>query len=60
MSQTRKRIRSSATDSLVIGIDVGTSSVKTLVMDASGAIVASASASYPLLTPAPGWVEQHP
>ncbi|MBM3263612.1 MAG: xylulokinase [candidate division Zixibacteria bacterium] len=45
---------------LVMGIDLGTSSAKTVVMDAAGTVVASASAGYRLLTPAPGWVEQRP
>jgi xylulokinase len=43
-----------------MGIDLGTSSTKTMVMDAAGAVVAGVSCGYPLQTPAPGWVEQRP
>lgn len=43
-----------------IGIDLGTSGVKIIALTADGQTVASSSASYPLLTPQPGWTEQHP
>ncbi|MDQ0471342.1 xylulokinase [Labrys wisconsinensis] len=43
-----------------IGIDIGTSTCKTLALDADGAVVAHASADYPLVTPRPGWAEQDP
>jgi len=43
-----------------VGIDIGTSGTKTLIMREDGKIVASASASYPLDTPRPGWAEQAP
>ncbi len=45
---------------LVLGIDLGTSSTKTLALDEDGKALAKASASYPLLTPNEGWVEQNP
>jgi xylulokinase len=45
---------------VAIGIDLGTSGVKVIAVDARGSSVAEASASYPLLTPHPGWTEQHP
>jgi xylulokinase len=45
---------------LVMGIDLGTSSTKTVLMDEAGQVVATASAGYPLLTPRAGWVEQNP
>lgn len=45
---------------LVMGIDLGTSSAKTIVMDDAGRVVASASSGYPLHTPQPGWAEQDP
>jgi xylulokinase len=45
---------------LAVGIDLGTSSTKTVVIDQDGNLVASASANYPLETPQPGWVEQDP
>lgn len=43
-----------------LGIDVGTSGMKTLAVSATGEVFAAASAGYPLLTPAPGSVEQDP
>jgi xylulokinase len=46
--------------SFVLGIDLGTSSTKTVLLDESGNVVAAASASYPLLKPQPNWVEQDP
>jgi xylulokinase len=45
---------------LVLGIDVGTSSVKAALFDAHGAIHASARASYPTRFPEPGHAEQDP
>lgn len=44
----------------VIGIDLGTSAVKVLVVSETGAVVQSASAGYPLHQPHPGWCEQDP
>lgn len=43
-----------------IGLDVGTSGVKALLVTSDGHVVASASEDYPLLTPRPGWTEQEP
>ena len=43
-----------------IGIDVGTSAVKLLLVDEEGKIHNSASAEYPLFFPQPGWSEQNP
>ncbi|MEX0727925.1 MAG: xylulokinase [Planctomycetaceae bacterium] len=43
-----------------LGIDIGTSGTKTLAMNDRGAILASASAEYPLASPQPGWSEQEP
>ncbi|WP_222184528.1 xylulokinase [Geminicoccus harenae] len=43
-----------------IGIDVGTSAVKGLLVGPDGTVLASAVREYPLLTPAPGWTEQEP
>ena len=45
---------------LYIGIDLGTSAVKLLLMDASGAVLNTVSRSYPLSFPHPGWSEQDP
>jgi len=44
----------------LMGIDVGTSGVKTVIIDREGAIVSSGTVEYPLLTPRPGWAEQNP
>lgn len=43
-----------------LGIDVGTSGTKTLLMRENGAVLASATVEYPLSTPKPGWSEQNP
>lgn len=45
---------------LYLGIDIGTSGTKTLAIDESGAILASASAEYPCYSPRPLWSEQNP
>lgn len=45
---------------LSLGIDLGTTSVKVLVLQRNGRVAATASAGYPLRTPRPGWVEQEP
>ena len=44
----------------LIGIDVGTSATKTVLFDADGAVIASASQEYPLYQPKNGWAEQRP
>jgi xylulokinase len=45
---------------LCVGLDVGTSGTKAVLIAEDGVIVASATADYPLLTPRPGWTEQEP
>jgi len=45
---------------LYIGIDLGTSAVKLLLMDSEGKIVNVVSREYPLYFPQPGWSEQRP
>ncbi|MDP2712000.1 MAG: xylulokinase [Solirubrobacteraceae bacterium] len=46
---------------LLAGIDVGTSSVKGLLVDSDGGtVVARAEAAHALSTPRPGWAEQDP
>jgi xylulokinase len=44
----------------LLGIDLGTSSVKVLITDTNGAVLSRGSADYPMYTPQPGWVEQSP
>ena len=43
-----------------IGVDLGTSAVKLLLMDGSGHIEKIVSKEYPLYFPQPGWSEQKP
>ena len=45
---------------MYLGIDIGTSAVKTVVMDVQGAIVAESSASLSVSRPSPLMSEQHP
>ena len=42
----------------MIGLDLGTTSCKAVVIDGDGRPVASASEAYPLRVPRPGWAEQ--
>lgn len=44
----------------VIGVDLGTSAVKVLLVDQTGAVTAQASEPYPLQQPQPGYSEQNP
>jgi xylulokinase len=44
----------------LLGIDVGTSGCKSLLVDESGAVAARATAEYPIASPRPLWTEQHP
>ena len=46
--------------SLYIGIDLGTSAVKLLLMNAGGKILNVVSREYPLEFPQPGWSQQNP
>ena len=43
-----------------VGIDLGTSSIKVVLLDDQGNTAATASADYPLLKPQPSWREQNP
>jgi xylulokinase len=44
--------------SILLGIDLGTSGVKILAIDADGKTLASVSETYPLIQPRAGWTEQ--
>ena len=44
----------------LLGIDVGTTGAKTLLVDETGAVVAEALTEYPMFTPKPLWAEQNP
>ena len=45
---------------LFIGVDLGTSAVKLLLVDETGKILNSVTKDYPLYFPQPGWSEQNP
>lgn len=45
---------------LYIGVDLGTSSVKVLLVDENGRIANTVSRPYPLEFPQPGWSQQNP
>ena len=45
---------------LFLGLDIGTSSVKSILMSTDGSVAAVASAPLSLDTPQPGWAEQDP
>lgn len=44
----------------LIGLDIGTSGAKCIMIDETGKVVASSTQEYPLYTPRPGWAEQNP
>ncbi|HOL35204.1 MAG TPA: xylulokinase, partial [bacterium] len=44
----------------VIGIDLGTTGVKSVLVDEQGKVIDSIVREYPLITPKPGWAQQDP
>jgi len=44
----------------LIGMDIGTSSTRAVIIDENGNLISSATSDYPLITPKPGWAEQNP
>jgi xylulokinase len=46
--------------SYLLGIDVGTTGSRALLVDEQGAVVGAATEEYPLYTPHPQWAEQEP
>jgi len=44
----------------LLGIDVGTTGAKTILVDHRGKVIARATVEYPLYSPQPGWSEQEP
>jgi xylulokinase len=44
----------------LLGLDVGTTGTKTLLIDEQGQVVARAVSEYPMLVPRPNWAEQRP
>lgn len=45
---------------VLIGLDLGTSAVKAVTLDAEGNLLAQSGAPYPTRAPQPGWAEQDP
>jgi xylulokinase len=45
---------------ILLGLDIGTSGVKALLIDEKGATLASHTNEYPMDVPQPGWAEQDP
>ena len=43
-----------------IGIDIGTTGAKAVLMDVNGIVVTTATNEYPMFTPQPLWAEQNP
>ena len=56
----KRRIFKRRSKMLYIGVDLGTSAVKLLLMDGNGKIMNIVSKEYPLYFPHPGWSEQKP
>jgi len=44
----------------LMGIDIGTTGVKIVIIDIEGNLKATHTVEYPLITPKPGWAEQNP
>jgi xylulokinase len=44
----------------LLGVDIGTTGSKALLIDSGGGLKASATTEYPMMTPQPQWAEQHP
>ena len=44
----------------LLGLDIGTSGVKALLISDQGQVIGSASQEYPFYSPRPGWTEQDP
>jgi xylulokinase len=47
-------------EKVLLGIDIGTSGSKALLVDLDGNVLASATGDYPMYTPRPLWAEQNP
>src|SRR5437867_4223946 len=45
---------------LLLGLDVGTTGAKAILIDPDGNLIASATTEYPMSTPRPLWAEQDP
>ncbi len=49
-----------AAESVLVGLDVGTTGIKAVAVSPEGEVLAHAEEEYPLSTPRPGWSEQDP
>lgn len=47
-------------DSVVMALDAGTTSIRAILFDRSGEVVAEATQEFPQIYPRPGWVEHNP
>ncbi len=45
---------------MLLGLDLGTGSVKALLLDPDGTVAGEGSVSYPVRSPEPGWAESRP
>ncbi|MBB6729604.1 xylulokinase [Cohnella zeiphila] len=45
---------------LLLGVDIGSTSVKCVAVEPDGTVAAAATGTYPIASPRPGWVEQRP
>lgn len=57
---TGAAVGAASRDALVLGLDVGTSGVKAILVSVQGDVVAQATTPLTLGTPQPGWAEQDP
>ena len=54
------RARGSGRTPALLGLDLGSSSLKALLLSLDGRVLAERSSGYPTLAPGPGWAEQDP
>ena len=47
-------------EAYLLGIDIGTSGCKSILIDSNGNVIGTALREYPLYTPRAGWAEQDP
>ncbi|MFO7639189.1 MAG: FGGY family carbohydrate kinase [bacterium] len=53
-------MKTPGSEPLLLGLDIGTTGAKALLVAADGTVVSGHTAEYPLSTPRPGWSEQDP
>ena len=57
---TRRTVKLMTTDTLLLGIDVGTTGSKAVLIKDDGGVAGEATIEYPMTTPRPLWAEQDP